>query len=280
MTVSPSAAAPSTDTATPLLRLRNVSVVLGDRLALEDVSFDLPAGPTVGLIGPNGSGKSTLLRALLGILPLASGSIEVAGGPPSAARDLFAYLPQRREIELNLPLRASEVVLMGRLRRTGWLRAPSKQDREIAAAALERVGLAERRHSTIGEMSFGQQQRVLFARMLAQDGRIVLLDEPMNGVDPRTQELFLQILASFREEGRTVIMATHDLDQAASHCNYLCVLNRRLVAFGPTADVLTPEVLRDAYGLHLHIMHGDERGHEHVDHVVETMLHPDETRRD
>ena len=257
--------------AAPILQIFDLTVRLGDRVALDRVNCLIPPGSFLGLIGPNGSGKSTLLRSILGILPRASGRIEAGGRPPEQARDLFAYLPQRSTLELDLPLRASDVVLMGRLRHSGWLRGPSKQDREVTAWALERVGLAERRNSPISEMSFGQQQRVLFARALAQEGRILLLDEPMNGVDSQTQALFIEVLAGFKAEGRTVIMATHDLNQAAEHCDTLCVLNQHLVAFGPTKEVLTEEVLQRAYGLHLHFMHGGDAGH--LDHLFEESHH-------
>ena len=266
------AASPATGRAPPpALRLDGVSVRLGERLALSDVSFEVAPGTFVGLIGPNGSGKSTLLRAVLGILPLAAGSIEVEGRAPDEARDAFAYVPQRRQAELDLPLRVRDVVLMGRLRRTGWLRPATGADREAVAWALERVGLAERRNTPIGELSFGQQQRVFFARALAQEGRILLLDEPMNGVDTQTQDVFLDLLDGFRAAGKTIVMATHDLNQAASICDNLCVLNQRLVAYGPVEDTLTEEVLSAAYGVHLHYTHRDTG----LDHVLEDAHHHD-----
>ncbi len=256
----------------PPLQISDLSVRLGDRLALDRVSVEVAPGTFLGLIGPNGSGKSTLLRSVLGILPLAGGRVEAGGLPPERARHLFAYLPQRSALELDLPLRAQDVVMMGRLRHSGWLRSPSKHDREVVLDALDRVGLAERRNSPISEMSFGQQQRVLFARALAQEGRIILLDEPMNGVDPQTQGLFLEVLASFRAEGRTVIMATHDLNQAAENCDTLCVLNQHLIAYGPIAETLTEKVLQEAYGFHLHFMHEDG-ARRHLDHLFEESHH-------
>ena len=255
------------------IRIERASVSLGERPALTDISCVIASGSFVGLIGPNGSGKSTLLRAILGITRLASGRIEIGGVQPAEAREQFAYLPQRKDLELDLPLRALDVVLMGRLRPGAWLRSPSKLDKEMAESALKRVGLAASRRSPIGELSFGQQQRVLFARTLAQEGSIVLLDEPMTGVDPQTQDVFLEILGSMRDEGRTVIMATHDLNQAAANCDTVCVLNQRLVAFGPLRETLTESVLSDAYGTHLHLMHGEE----HMDHILED-VHHHETR--
>ena len=243
--------------ATPALRLNGVSVRLGERLALSEIDLEVAKGAFVGLIGPNGSGKSTLLRAILGVLPLEAGSIEVDGRPPAEARDLFAYLPQRRAQNLDLPLRTRDIVMMGRMRHTGLLRPVRRDDREAVEQALALVGLSDRRNSAIGEMSFGQQQRVFFARALAQEGSILLLDEPMNGVDPQTQELFVELLSGFHAQGKTIVMATHDLTQAAAMCDNLCVVNQRLIAYGSVEQVLTEDVLSEAYGVHLHFRPGE-----------------------
>jgi ABC-type Mn2+/Zn2+ transport system ATPase subunit len=241
----------------PALQLSGVSVRLGERLALRDIDLTVADGAFVGLIGPNGSGKSTLLRAVLGVLPLEAGSVAVAGRQPRESRDLFAYLPQRRQQDLDLPLHVRDVVTMGRIRHTGWLRPVRRVDREAVDRALALVGLDNRRNSAIGELSFGQQQRVFFARALAQEGSILLLDEPMNGVDPQTQELFVDLLRGFHAEGKTIVMATHDLTQAAAMCDNLCVLNQRLIAYGSVETVLTEDVLSEAYGVHLHFRPGE-----------------------
>jgi ABC-type Mn2+/Zn2+ transport system ATPase subunit len=246
----------STQIATPAIAVRNLSVRLGDRLALSNVSIEVANGAFVGLIGPNGSGKSTLLRAIMGVVPVSEGRIEVANGSIEDARDRFAYLPQRQRVDLEMPVKAWDVVMMGRIRRTGLLRPLRRQDRDAVDRALAMVGLSDRRHSAIGQMSFGQQQRVFFARALAQEGDIILLDEPMNGVDPQTQELFVDLLRRFHAEGKTIVMATHDLTQAAAMCDNLCVLNQRLVAYGPVSEVLVEDVLREAYGMHLHFQPG------------------------
>ena len=267
----------STQTATPAIAVRNLSVRLGDRLALANVSIEVASGAFVGLIGPNGSGKSTLLRAIMGVVPVSEGRIEVANGSIEDARDRFAYLPQRQRVDMEMPVKAWDVVMMGRIRRTGLLRPLRRQDRDAVDHALEMVGLADRRHSAIGQMSFGQQQRVFFARALAQEGDIVLLDEPMNGVDPQTQELFVDLLRRFHAEGKTIVMATHDLTQAAAMCDNLCVLNQRLVAYGPVSDVLVEDVLREAYGVHLHFQPGAAApGHllGDVHHHDDALEHP------
>ena len=238
----------------PAIGLGGVSVRLGQRTALSRIDCEIGAGAFVGLLGPNGSGKTTLLRAVLGILPLAAGRVDVFGGPPREARDLIAYLPQRQQVELNLPIRAAEVVMMGRLRHAGWLRSPRREDKEIVGWALERVGLAERRNAPIRELSFGQQQRLFFARALAQEGRLILLDEPMTGVDSKTQDIFVELLGALHAEGRTIVMATHDLNMAACVCDNLFILNQRLVAYGPVDETFKPAVLQEAYGAHLHFV--------------------------
>ena len=236
------------------ISLDGVSVRLGDRLALAGITARVRTGAFVGLLGPNGSGKSTLLRAVLGILPLAAGRVEVEGRDPNEARDLFSYLPQRQRLDLDMPLRAWDVVMMGRIRHVRWLRGPTREDSDIVSWALETVAMADRRNAAIGELSFGQQQRLFFARALAQQGRIVLLDEPMNGVDAQTQDLFVDLLTEFHRQGQTIVMATHDLNMAACICDTLCILNTRLVAFGPPSETFQPQVLREAYGAHLHFV--------------------------
>jgi ABC-type Mn2+/Zn2+ transport system ATPase subunit len=256
---------------TKAVGLDRVSVRMGERLALDNVTLSIEEGAFVGLIGPNGSGKSTMLRTILGVLP-AAGRVLIGGEEPSRSRDRFSYLPQRQRIDLDLPVRAQDVVMMGRIRHTGWLRPVRRRDKDVVARALELVGLSDRRNSTIGEMSFGQQQRVFFARALAQEGDILLLDEPMNGVDPQTQELFIELLRRFHREGKTIVMATHDLTQAAAMCDNLCVLNQRLVAYGPVSEVLNEDVLREAYGIHLHFAPGD---HTHA-HLLGDVHHHDE----
>jgi ABC-type Mn2+/Zn2+ transport system ATPase subunit len=248
----------------PAVEVSGVSVRLGDRLALHDISFTVKHGAFVGLLGPNGSGKSTLLRSLLGILPLAAGSVSIEGKPPSASRDRFSYLPQRQRVDLDTPVRVRDVVMMGRLRRTGWIRGASDADRDAVTWALETVRMADRAMSSIGQLSFGQQQRVFFARALAQEGPLLLLDEPMNGVDPQTQDLFVELLSSFHDEGKTIIMATHDLNTAACICDTLCILNQRLVAYGLVSETFKPEVLREAYGTHLHFIEVPAHGHLEV----------------
>ncbi len=237
----------------PAIALAHVTVRYGERTALDDVTMTIEPGSYVALVGPNGSGKSTLLRAILGIAPLVNGEVRVDGGPASAARLEFAYVPQRSQAETGFPVTVWDAVMMGRLRRIGWLRRTRRHDREVADWALERVELSDRRQSLVGELSGGQRQRAFIARALAQEGRVLLLDEPLTGVDAATQEIVLTLLGELHREGRTVLIATHDLNAAAGTCDSLCLLNGRLVAFGPVADVFTPELLSATFGRHVHI---------------------------
>ena len=218
--------------------VRELSVAYEGRPALSDVTFSVPAGTLVGVLGPNGAGKTTLLRALLGVLPH-RGVAQVHGST--------AYVPQLSAVDRSFPIDALGVVVMGRYRRLGWLRRPRAGDRRIALELLERVGLAERARSPFSSLSGGQRQRVLVARALAQEGEVMLLDEPLTGIDAPSQETVLRVVGEHCAQGRTVCMTTHDLAQAARACDRLVILDGRLVAEGPTEEVFRPEVIRDAY---------------------------------
>lgn len=233
---------------TSSLILDDVTVSYGPRAALDGVTGIVPAGSAVALIGPNGAGKSTLLKAILGLVPLQRGRIEVLDRAPAEARRDVAYVPQSDALDPEFPISALDVVLMGRYREVGWLRRPGRSDRRLAAEALERVGLTERSRDRFGTLSGGQRQRVLLARAIAQEARLLLLDEPFNGVDTTTQQLLVEVLADLRSAGTAVVMSTHDLSMAHLTCTEACLLNRTLIGFGPVADVLTHEHLRAAYG--------------------------------
>lgn len=246
-----------TAAATPALRLEDVTVTYGARTALVGVTGHVDEGGSVALIGPNGAGKSTLLRAILGLVPLERGTIEVLGQPPIQARRQVAYVPQSDALDPEFPIDALGVVLMGRYREIGWIRRPGRSDRALAAEALDRVGLADRARDRFGTLSGGQRQRVLLARAIAQSARLLLLDEPFNGVDHATQDLLLEVLAELRAEGTAVVMSTHDLAVAHLACGDACVLNRHQIAFGPTEVTLTPRHLQAAYGPNAAALAGD-----------------------
>ena len=215
--------------------------------ALEGVSFAIEAGQAVGVLGPNGGGKTTLFRALLGELPHRHGAVEVAGRP--------AYVPQTERARLDFPVSALDVALMGAYGRTPWYRRLGRAERDAAATALERVGLADRARSGFGTLSGGQRQRVLIARALVQDARVLLLDEPLSGVDAPSAARIEAILDDLRAEGRALLLATHDVHQAQQYERVLC-LHTRQVAFGAPAEVLTPDVLQATYGSELVVLAG------------------------
>lgn len=245
-------------TDTPALRLEDVTVTYGRRSALDGVTGTVAPGSAVALIGPNGAGKSTLLKAILGLVPLQRGRIEVLGTDPVAGRRSVAYVPQADILDPEFPVSAHEVVLMGRTRAIGWLRRPGRQDRRIATDALERVGLADRAGDRFGTLSGGQRQRVLLARAIAQESRLLLLDEPFNGVDATTQDLLLAVLTDLQADGVAVVLSTHDLAVAHLACDDACVLNHHQIAFGPTEVALTSKHLRAAYGANALALAGDD----------------------
>ena len=241
----------------PVLELDGVQVAYGSVPALEGVEGTVAAGEAVALIGPNGAGKSTLIKAVLGLVPLAGGRIRVLGTSPQQARREVAYVPQQDTLDPQFPVSVSQVVLMGRYRQIGWLRRPSAVDRQATADALEQVGLAERARDRFGTLSGGQRQRVLLARAIAAQPRLLLLDEPFNGVDAVSEQALLDAIAGLKQSGSAVVMATHDLALAHLACEEVCLLNRRQFGFGPPQATLTPERLRATYGGHALELRGD-----------------------
>ncbi|AEH11472.1 metal ABC transporter ATP-binding protein [Candidatus Frankia meridionalis] len=224
------------------------SVAYGRLPVLEDVDGVVRAGHMVALIGPNGGGKSTLIKAILGLVPVVRGRIQVLGRTPARARQDVAYVPQADVLNPDFPVSVSQVVLMGRYRQIGWVRRPRRSDRLIAAEALAAVGLAHRGGDRFGTLSGGQRQRVLLARAMTQQPRLLLLDEPFNGVDTLSQQALLSAIDGLRAAGTTVVISTHDLSLAHLACDDVCLVNRHQFGFGPTAATLTPERLRAAYG--------------------------------
>jgi manganese/iron transport system ATP-binding protein len=206
------------------------------------------AGRTVALVGPNGAGKTTLLRAVLGLARVSAGGISVLGGGAAQARRHVAYMPQADTLDVDFPVSAGQVVLMGRYRHVGWLRRPGRLDRRIAAQALRDVGLADQTGRRFGLLSGGQRQRVLLARAIAQRPRLLLLDEPFSGVDGVSRQALLDGLARLRADGATVLLSTHDLTLARTRCDEVILLNGRQYGFGTAADTLTADRLRAAYG--------------------------------
>jgi manganese/iron transport system ATP-binding protein len=229
------------------LQVDGLTVAYRQLRALDNISFTLPWGQLVGVIGPNGAGKSTLLKAMLDLIPHQQQAVTLDHQPLAAQRQRIAYVPQRSQIDWQYPTTVWDVVLMGRVRHTGWLRSFTPTSRQVAKAALERVGMAEYQQRPIGELSGGQQQRVFLARALAQQADLFLLDEPFVGVDQKTQAILFEIFGELRQQGKLVIVVNHDLGTAITHFDQLLVLNRTLIASGPRRTVLRPEVLQQAY---------------------------------
>ena len=215
--------------------------------AITDVSFALEPGTIAAVLGPNGGGKTTLFRALLAELPQQSGTVALAARP--------AYVPQTDRTRHDFPVSALDVVLMGAYSRTPAWRRVARADRDAARATLERVGLADRARAHFGSLSGGQRQRVLIARALVQEAQVLLLDEPLSGVDAPSAVRIEAILRELRDEGRALLVATHDVEQARRFERVLC-LHRRQIAFGPPADVLGAAVLQETYGDELVVLEG------------------------
>jgi len=240
------------------LEFHDVTVAYGRRPVLWNIDLVVPGACLFGIIGPNGAGKSTLLKAALGLVPLAGGEVSVLGAPLAAVRGRVGYVPQRESVDWDFPVSVIDVVLMGTYARLGWLRRPGGRERQLAAACLERVGLTDVADRQIGRLSGGQQQRVFLARALAQEADVYFLDEPMAGVDARSQERIFQVLAGLRGEGKLVVVVHHDLRSAAEWFDAVALIDMRLVATGPAAAVLTPENLRRTYAGRLDVL--DEIG--------------------
>ena len=246
------------DMPAPILEFHDVTVAYGRRPVLWNVDLAIPEPCLFGVIGPNGAGKSTLLKAALGLVPVVGGYVRCFGAPLAAVRGRVGYVPQRETVDWDFPVSVMDVVLMGTYGRLGWLRRPGRRERDLAAACLDRVGLADLADRQIGRLSGGQQQRVFLARALAQEAEVYLLDEPLAGVDVRSQERIFRVLAAVRDEGKLVVVVHHDLRTAAEWFDRVALVDMRLVAAGPTAEVLTPENLRRTYAGRVELL--DELG--------------------
>ena len=230
------------------LAIRDLTVAYRDKPALWDIDLTIPEGRLVAIIGPNGAGKSTLIKSVLGLVPVAAGSVTFYGKPYAQQRHLIAYVPQRGSVDWDFPTDALDVVMMGRYGKLGWLRRPGRRDREIALDCLQKVGMAEYANRQISQLSGGQQQRVFLARALAQDAQIYFMDEPFAGVDATTERAIVALLAELRTAGKTVVVVHHDLETAPDYFDWSVLLNVRLTAAGPIEEVFTLENLQRTYG--------------------------------
>lgn len=218
--------------------------------AIRDASFAIPTGTIAALVGVNGSGKSTLFKAIMGFVRLARGEITVLGMPVAHAlkKNLVAYVPQSEEVDWNFPVLVEDVVMMGRYGHMGMLRIPKKADHDAVDAALKRVNMSEFRKRQIGELSGGQKKRVFLARALAQDGRVILLDEPFTGVDVKTEDQIIALLRELRDEGRVMLVSTHNLGSVPEFCDRTILIKGTVLAYGPTEETFTQDNLEKAFG--------------------------------
>ncbi len=242
------------------IEIRDLTVAYNRRVAVEGVTLSVPRKSMVGIVGPNGGGKSTLIKAVLGLVSREGGEVEILGRPVDRrARRLVGYVPQREDVDWNFPVSAFDVVMMGRVPSMRLLRRPTARDRELVWEALSTVGMEKFTDTRIGEFSGGQQQRVFLARALAQEAEVLLLDEPVSGVDAPSQHEIFDLLRGLQEAGKTVIVTTHDLSCVAERFDLALLLNRRLVAFGRPEEVFTPELLNETYQSHLMLLKVGDR---------------------
>jgi ABC-type Mn2+/Zn2+ transport system ATPase subunit len=257
--------------------LDGVSAGYDDRVAIESVSIEVPAGSLVAIVGPNGAGKSTLLKVIAGLITPWSGRVEVLGAAPGRHARRIAYVPQAELVDWHFPITVAGVVMMGRYPRLGVGRRPGSADRDAVLDALASVGMAQHADRQIGALSGGQRRRVFLARALAADAELFLLDEPVTGVDATTQQEIMDILAASAADGRTILATTHDLACAAECFARVVAINRTVVADGPASIALDPDILARAYSGHLLVLGGGrvilDDAHHHDESTAEQHYH-------
>lgn len=236
------------------LHIEDLTVAYGAEPVLWDIDLDIPPGVMAAIVGPNGAGKSTLIKAALGLVRPLAGHVRAFGLPVAQARPRIAYVPQRQSVDWDFPVTVIEAATMGLYGQLGWFRRPGRDARARALAALTEVGLPDYAHRPVGALSGGQQQRVFLARALVQGADLLILDEPMAGIDAPTEAAIVAVLKAQVAAGRTVVVVHHDLQTVTRHFDWLVLLNRRIVAQGPVAQTYTPENLRATYGGQLALM--------------------------
>lgn len=237
------------------LVLKNVHVSYYGKPAIQEIDLTVEQGNILGIIGPNGAGKSTLLKALLNLVPIDKGSIEILGSTLKENRKKIAYVPQRSEFDWDFPIHVLDVVLIGTYPILGVFKRPKKKEKEWAYQCLEKVGMEKFHNRQIGELSGGQQQRVFLARALAQKAELFFLDEPFVGIDVASEETIVHLLKDLKDQGKTVVVIHHDLSKANDYFDQLLLLNKQVVHFGEPQEVLRPEIILKAYERELAFLH-------------------------
>nr|YP_010336927.1 manganese transport system ATP-binding protein [Madagascaria erythrocladioides]QUE28961.1 MntA [Madagascaria erythrocladioides]UNJ16512.1 manganese transport system ATP-binding protein [Madagascaria erythrocladioides] len=233
---------------TKFFQVSNLSVSYKKNIILDKINFSCKSGQLIGIIGPNGAGKSTLIKALLGIVPIASGSIQYNNQPLENQQYKIAYIPQKSQIDWDYPVTVWDIVMMGRIRATGWFRQFDRISYQLVEESLTKLGILDLKNECIGELSGGQQQRVFLARALAQEAEILCLDEPLSGVDYTTQSVIFKILNKLCIENKTIFVIHHDLGDFIKYFDELILLNKNIIIQGACEEVLTPQFLQSAYG--------------------------------
>jgi len=262
------------------IEANDVSVIYRNgNVALENASFAIPRAAICALVGINGSGKSTLFKALMGFVPLSTGSVSILGSPAgkSLAKNTVAYVPQNEEVDWHFPVLVEDVVMMGRYGHMGLFRIPSKLDKQKVDLALIRVGMQDYCKRQIGELSGGQKKRVFLARALAQEGQVILLDEPFTGVDVNSEDAIIELLRSLRDDGHVILVSTHNLGSVPQFCDQVVLINRTVLDYGETESVFTQSNLHRAFGgtLRFHVLAGQEL-HDDDDKRQVTVITDDE----
>lgn len=262
------------------IKVDNITVAYRNGvIGLRDASFEIPTGSIAALVGVNGSGKSTLFKAIMGFVPVRQGSVKILGSDAKAAlKDVnVAYVPQAEEVDWNFPVLVEDVVMMGRYGHMNFFRIPKAVDKEAVTNALHRVGMEEFRKRQIGELSGGQKKRVFLARALAQESQVILLDEPFTGVDVKTENAIIDLLADMRNEGKVMLVSTHNLGSVPEFCDRTILINRTILAHGLTSEIFTQENLEKTFGGVLrHFILGGKDLHDDKDSRKLTVITDDE----
>jgi len=232
----------------PAIKVEDLTVAYRDKPVLWDIDLEVPAGVLMAIVGPNGAGKTTLIKSIMGLVTPAAGSVLIYGLPYEKQRRKIGYVPQRGSVDWDFPTTVLDVVMMGRYGSLGWVRRPSRRERDLSLEALNKVGMGDFGDRQISQLSGGQQQRVFLARALVQDAGVYFMDEPFQGVDAITERAIIALLRDLRESGKTVVVVHHDLQTVPEYFDWVTLLNVRRIASGPVEDVYTESNLRAAYG--------------------------------
>lgn len=230
------------------IEIKHLNVSYYDHLVLNDINLNIPKGVMCAISGPNGAGKTTLVKSILNFIPHLTGSIKINGKDLKKEIDSISYVPQKESVNWQFPTTVSDVVLMGTYRELGWFKRPGKTQKDKANQAMKQLGILDLANKEIASLSGGQQQRVFLARMLCQDADIIFLDEPLVGIDKKSEQIIMNILNQLKKEGKTIIVVHHDLATIEKYFDYLVLVNHKIVASGYVKDIFTPDNINQAYG--------------------------------